>query len=633
MKPADISLLHTLGTPTISPDGRFAVVAVTRPDLDADEYRGGLWIVPTDGSAEPRRLTSGPNDSSPVYSPDGAWLAFVRGGEEGGKPQIHVLPTGGGEPWKVTDQPLGASDPAWSPNSARIAFTARVPEEGRYGDAKPNKEAPRRITTLKYRWDGLGFSTDRRSHIFIADPFASRDKPAEPARVSEGDFDHGKAAWSPDGQLLTFASARHGERDTTHVSDVWVCAPDGTGLRALTATDLAVDDPEFAPDGQSVVFAAADPGPDRCKLIARHFGLWSVPIDGSAPARRLTDAERFHIAAGFSLTERGALFVTENRGAADLLLVPYTGGEPTVLISGQREVKGVAHAADTIVASVADQASAGELLVLRDGKELALSSFWAGLEVVPLEEITTTAPDGHPVHGWIARPAGEGPHPVLLMIHGGPFTQYGWHVFDEAQVYASAGYAVVYGNPRGSSGYGQAHGSAIIGDVGAKSAVDLLALLDAALATGGLDTERVGVLGGSHGGFMTTWLAAHHGERFKAAISERAVNAIDSFHGSSDIGWSFPFDLYGTDPVTWAEMSPLTHADKIDMPFFIIHSENDWRCPVEQAQRLFVKLKLRGVDTEMLLFPGEGHELSRSGLPSHRVSRFEAILEWWARHL
>jgi dipeptidyl aminopeptidase/acylaminoacyl peptidase len=222
---------------------------------------------------------------------------------------------------------------------------------------------------------------------------------------------------------------------------------------------------------------------------------------------------------------------------------------------------------------------------------------------------------------------------VLLMIHGGPFAQYGWRLFDEAQVYAGAGYAVVMGNPRGSSGYGEAHGSAIVGDVGERSAVDLLALLDAALAAGGLDASRVGVLGGSHGGYMTTWLAAHHGERFKAAISERAVNAIDSFTGSSDIGWFFSDWLYGEDLDGQRRQSPLTYADRIDLPMLIVHSEQDWRCPLEQAQRLFVALRRRGVPAEMLVFPGEGHELSRSGLPSHRVARFEAILEWWRRYL
>jgi dipeptidyl aminopeptidase/acylaminoacyl peptidase len=253
------------------------------------------------------------------------------------------------------------------------------------------------------------------------------------------------------------------------------------------------------------------------------------------------------------------------------------------------------------------------------------------VRIYPQEEITAQAPDGYPVHGWVVRPEGEGPHPVLLMIHGGPFTQYGWRLFDEAQVYAGAGYAVIMGNPRGSSGYGEAHGRAVIGNVGEASAIDLLALLDAALGSPDLDGSRVGVLGGSHGGYMTTWMAAHHGDRFRAAVSERAVNAIDSFTGSSDIGWFFSDALYGPDPAEVARLSPLTYAHMIDIPMLIVHSEQDWRCPVEQAQRLFVALKRRGAETEMLLFPGEGHELSRSGRPKHRVARLEAIVDWFDR--
>jgi dipeptidyl aminopeptidase/acylaminoacyl peptidase len=189
------------------------------------------------------------------------------------------------------------------------------------------------------------------------------------------------------------------------------------------------------------------------------------------------------------------------------------------------------------------------------------------------------------------------------------------------------------GNPRGSSGFGEAHGRAVIGNVGEASAVDLLALLDEALTAPDLDSERVGVLGGSHGGYMATWLAAHHGHRFRAAISERALNAIDSFEGSSDIGWFFADSLYGTDPERRAAQSPLRYADQIEIPMLIIHSEEDWRCPLEQAQRLYVALKRRGATVEMLLFPGVGHGLSRTGLPSHRIARFDAILDWWARYL
>lgn len=643
MKPADIALLHTLGTPTVAPDGLHAVVAVTRPDLDADDYRGHLWIVPTDGSAPARPLTTGWRDTAPAYSPDGVWLAFLRAMDRDGpsaRPQLYVMPTGGGEPRRVTDHPLGAGTPVWSPDSRRIAYIARVPAEGRYTDGRPEAEAPRRITTLQYRKDDLGFHTDRPAHVFTVDPFGAATP--EPVQVTDGDFEHTAVAWSPDGAHLAFVSARHDTRDTDLAGDVWLCAPDGSAERPLTRGGpaagrprLAIEQVRFAPDGTSVCFVATDVGQGGHNVVARHAGLWSVPADGSTPPRPLTDIETVQLANGgtIEVTKDGVLFPVERRGAVELLLVPYDGGEPATPLSGHRQVGGAAQADSVLVAAVADPGSCGELVAVTDGTERPLTSFGAITSPLPLEEITATAPDGHPVHGWIVRPAGPGPHPVLLMIHGGPFTQYGWRLFDEAQVYAAAGYAVVMGNPRGSSGYGQAHGSAIIGDVGRRSAPDILALLDAALATGGLDGSRTGVLGGSYGGYMTTWLAAHHGDRFKAAISERALNAVDSFRGSSDIGWFFAADMFGPDEDAWAAQSPLTHADQIDLPMLIIHSEQDWRCPVEQAQRLFVALKMRGVPAEMLLFPGEGHELSRSGRPSHRVARFEAVLDWWSRHL
>jgi dipeptidyl aminopeptidase/acylaminoacyl peptidase len=289
-------------------------------------------------------------------------------------------------------------------------------------------------------------------------------------------------------------------------------------------------------------------------------------------------------------------------------------------------------AGDTIVVSYGDALRHGEVGVVRDGDLERLTDFGAGFEPLPITELTATAADGQQLHGFVVEPPGDGQHPVLLMIHGGPFASYGWRVFDEAQVYAAAGYAVVYTNPRGSSGYGESYGSFIRGDVGARSAADLLTLLDAALERPNLDASRLGVLGGSHGGFMTTWLVGNS-DRFRAAVSERAVNAIDSFEGSSDIGWSFGDDLYGPGAEDRRRQSPLTYADNITAPVLIIHSEQDWRCPIEQAQRLYVALRRRHAPVEMLLFPGEGHEMSRSGLPSHRVARFEAILDWFGRHL
>jgi dipeptidyl aminopeptidase/acylaminoacyl peptidase len=291
---------------------------------------------------------------------------------------------------------------------------------------------------------------------------------------------------------------------------------------------------------------------------------------------------------------------------------------------------------------VADGATAGEVVTVPTsptggaGGERRWTDFSRDLlaaGIRPAVELTTEAPDGYPVHGWLVVPAGDGPHPVLLLVHGGPHAAYTPALFDEAQVYAGAGYAVVMGNPRGSAGYGQQHGRAVVGAIGSVDVDDVLALLDQALLRPDCDTARVGVLGGSYGGFMTSWLCSHAPGRFTAAISERALNAWDSFVGSSDIGYYFARAYVGADRDSQWRASPLAYADTIDVPLLIIHSERDWRCPVEQGQRMFVALKSRGAEVEMLLFPGEGHELSRSGRPRHRVQRFDAILAWWDRYL
>ena len=641
MKPADLALLRLPGQPTLSPDGTRAVVAVSRPDLDADDYRSRLWLVDTTGATPPRPLTEGPRDSAPAWSPDGRWIAFLRAPEDG-KPQLHLLPTDVGDARRVTtdeQHPLGAGAPRWSPDSTRLAYSARVPEQGRYGteDGRgPEKEPPRRISTLLFRRDDIGFLIDRRPHVFVLDPFAGEPVPVQ---VTDGPGEDTDVSWTPDGGLL-FSSDRDAPWNTNLHWDVYACAADGSDLRRLTPGGQDAGVPAASADGRTVFYlAVSDLGPDRMDFVGRNGALWSVPADGSAAPTRRTDPASDLIPVGDRLLVDGSgvLAGTRRRGSQELVRVPATGGEPEVVLGGARTVLGAAAAGGRIVVTASDALSAGEVFVV--GRDEPLTDFGAeltaGARLRPLQELTATAPDGYPVHGWLVHPDPDryaGPRPVLLAIHGGPHAQYGYTLFDEAQVYAGAGYVVVLGNPRGAAGYGEDHARAIKHRLGTVDADDLLALLDAALATEGTDRSRVGVMGGSYGGFMTGWLASHAGERFRAAIVERAVTSWDSFTGSSDIGFVFAEQYTGADPAVSAAQSPLAYADKIDLPVLIIHSEHDWRCPVEQAQRLYVALKLRGVDTELLLFPGEGHELSRSGLPSHRVARFDAILDWWSRH-
>ncbi|HKE64948.1 MAG TPA: S9 family peptidase [Micromonosporaceae bacterium] len=645
MKPTQIASARYIGAPTVHPNGSAAVVAVRRIDPDADDYTSQLWLVPTDGSPS-RQLTHAWRDGSPTYSPDGNWIAFLRAERDAagkvGKPQIWVMPTAGGEARKLTDQKLGADAPVWSHDSTRLAYVSREPEEGRYGTVEktsPEKEPPRRLTKMRYRVDGVGYLFDRPRQIWVV----ALD--GEPQQITSGDIDHGDVAWSPSDDQLVFAAAGHDNRGNDLRNDLWVCKPDGTDRRAVTNGGLSVGSPKFTPDGVSIVFLGSAIGPTAMTGVALNTSLWRIPAAGGE-ATRITDEETYNFAHGDSglvLTPSGVLFLNEHRGAVDVLVVPFHGGEPTVLMEGRRQVQAVDAATTSaglvLVATVADAQTWGDVVVRRaDGTERVLTDwsadFRADATIFPLTEVNAPAPDGYPVHGWLVKPAGDGPHPLLLMIHGGPFTQYGWQLFDEAQVYAGAGYAVLYTNPRGSSGYGQAHGRAVIGNVGEVSTIDLMAILDATLAAHpDLDGSRMGVLGGSHGGFMTTWLAGHEGHRFRTAISERAVNAIDSFTGSSDIGWFFGNDLYGTDVEQQRRQSPLTYVDNIKIPMLIIHSEQDWRCPIEQGQRLYVALRHRGVPAEMLVFPGEGHELSRGGLPSHRMARFDAIIEWFGRHV
>ena len=643
MRPTDLALLRTPGTPTVSPDGRMAVVAVTRLDLDADEYRSQLWAVPTDGSAPARPITAGERDTAPSFSPDGRWLAFL-GAEPGGKPQVHLLPTAGGTARRLTDHHLGAGQPVWSPDSRRLAYPARVPEHGRYGTVEkvgPGAEPPRLITTLKYRLDDVGFVPDRRSQVFLLDlpaDFGDDTAPLpEPVQVTAGDADCEDVAWSPDGAELAFVSARHERADRDLVRDIYVVRTDGSGLRCVTAGRGDCAQPAYAPDGTLVVTAVPDLGPDGLDFVARQAVPCRLGADGTL--RPLLDPEQHQRGdeTPATVVADGAVLVgVERRGAVELLRVPLDGGPPETLVDGPFTVRGVAAAGGVVVATVAHDRSAGELVALTPGRRRLLTAFGSELggtgRVHRMHERTVPAPDGYPVHGWVTTPHGPGPHPVLLTVHGGPFTQYGWTLFDETQVYVSAGYAVVQCNPRGSSGYGAVHGRVIQGAWGGLDADDVLAFLDAALEDPALDAARVGIMGGSYGGYLTTLLLGRT-TRFAAAISERAFTDPVSFVGSSDIGWFFPDVYLGTEPARVAAQSALASAGAITTPTMVIHSEEDWRCPVEQGARLYVELKRRGVPTELLLFPGEGHELSRSGRPRHRLARFEHILRWWARWL
>lgn len=675
MKPTDLPLFRAYGRPALTTDGQ-VIAALTTPNIDDDRYDGLLHrLDPGSGPGSPTVLTRGPRDSAPVISPDGSLIVFRRAGESG-PGQLYAMPARGGEPYPLVTHPLGAADVVFSPDGRSIAYRAAVPEPGRYGTEdgdesaaptagrkgsaageskagpSPDAEAPRHITTMTYRMDGKGFLRDKLDQIFVLDldAVAAGEAAVLPRQVTAEPVQIGRPAFSPDGTEIVYE--RQVSPDSLYAEIAAISAAVDKPGHGRTVTAPRGDASKPVVVGDTVYYVGAVfEGND---FAGRNPGLWAVPLEGGE-SRRLTDPATVAVEsdAGEVAEVDGSLLIgVQDRGAVHVRAVPADAagaGLDTLgtVIGGQRVVKSFTVSGDRIAAVVSDPGRSGDVVTGRVAALLAagglgetvLTDVSASLRtagVADMVELNGTGADGYPVHGWLLLPPVDrfaGPHPVLLNVHGGPHAAYGWGVFDEAQMYATHGWAVVMGNPRGSSSYGEAHGRAIVGALGTVDAADVLALLDTALERDDLDGARVGLMGGSYGGFMTSWLASQAPGRFVAGISERAVNAWDSFAGSSDIGYFFADAYVGSDLAVQRDRSPLYHADGIEMPLLIIHSEEDWRCPIEQGQRLYVALKMRGHETEMLLFPGEGHELSRSGRPKHRVARFEAIMDWWSRYL
>jgi dipeptidyl aminopeptidase/acylaminoacyl peptidase len=658
MKTEDLGLLSTVSAPTVHPAGERAVVSVTRPSLEGDATVGQLWTVPLAGRGGPTRLTRGFRDTAPAFSPDGRLLAFLRAGAKA-PAQLFVVDGAGGEPVQVTDRKLGVSEFAWAPDGASLAFVSRVPEQGRYGTVDaidPASEPPRRIRTLKYQANGLGYTNDRRAHVFSVEVPDVQAEPAIPAmpeadgevpsravlpeavQLTSGDWDDRTIAFSPNGRSLAFVSARHPGRDDDLRSSVFVFAVERSGEpKDVTRAhgDYSAIEVAYGLNGL-LYFTAQEVGETGRDFVGRSASLFVVDRPGAAP-RRLTDPETVDLGESDIVPYRDDSVLVRDRRRGALVLVEVTaGGEVHRMTEGPSVVTAVAAAGNVVAAVVADATTAGDVVVISDREARRVSDFSVALRergIIPPRELTVTGRDGYPIHGWVVVPEGEGPHPVLLNIHGGPFAAYTGSLFDEAQVYAGAGYAVVMCNPRGSAGYGEEHGRAIRQAMGTVDSDDVMDFLDGAVEkVPGLDGDRVGIMGGSYGGYLTAWIIAHE-DRFAAAIVERGFLDPDAFIGTSDIGSFFSDEYVGTDPAGIRAQSPQAVAEKVATPTLVMHSANDLRCPLGQAERYYATLKRAGAETELLIFPGEDHELSRSGRPRHRRQRFEAILGWWARHL
>jgi dipeptidyl aminopeptidase/acylaminoacyl peptidase len=640
----DIYQISLVGEPRVSPDGTRVVAPVQTIDRESDEYRSALWNIPLDGGA-PSKLTSGRwSDTAPRWSPDGRWIAFISNREDK-KPQIWVLPTAGGEAFQLTTLDNGAGDHAWAPDSTRLVFTSKVdPEKTSESDVKV-------ITSARYKFDGQGFLDGKRRHLFTANITTPDDKPVQ---LTNGDFDHGSPAWSPNGHEIAFIANRDEDADQSRISDLWTINANGGAPRRLTDGRGSWNAPVWSPDGTTIAFG----GNLNVDDLEVNAWLWTVAAGGDKPKRlgkKLDRALGDRSMSGPNGPVSGAPIawhpsgtavdaLVSDRGATVVARFDVSSGNVTRLTGPDRHITAFDHAdgGNDLIIAVTDPTTPAELRRVTTETEEQLTDFnryWLSQIVIPAPEEFWIESNGEAIQGWLIRPVGNTPEsapvPVVLNIHGGPHGQFSPAFFHELQMYVARGYALVYINPRGSVGQTDAFARAVAGAWGTADMPDFLAALDHALSLGGLDATRVGVTGGSYGGFSTNWLLGNC-DRFKVGVTDRSISNMASMYGTDDIAlvsldpeMGTPWENYET----YWNMSPLKYVANITAPLLIVHSENDYRCPMEQAEQLFIALKRLGRTVEFVRFPDESHGLSRNGKPKHRVERLERTLGWFDKHL
>lgn len=655
--------------PRWSPDGRrLAFVRQTGEGPQADRQ---IWIIDRQGG-EAYQLTAMRNGAShPVWSPDGKYIAFMSA---------------------VDDAYADGGDDSYNPAKPKTEADRKRDEQRQRDEAKLYTRfrykfdhtglfAPQRshvwIVAVPDVPPGPAVpdQDEDRSENGAPAPWAHLPKPVQ---VTGGPYNHSLLSWSPDGRWLAVATSREDERE--QVSDIYLFPVPHDGQAAgqpvkLTASDGTFFDARWSPDG-------------RCIAVIGHhreFGgatlnrLWLFPAPGTSGEKACltaawdrgiggtvnSDVRPGMASAGLTWAPDGTAiyFVADDRGAAQVYRVDLAAGadgmptlalrgdkpaEPVVVAGGPREIYGFSLSADGTKAAlaVAEPFNPGDIYCadLAAGAETRVTAVNEGLlrriQLPELMEIEFASHDGLPVHGWILKPVGfeEGKkYPAVLQIHGGPHTCWGWSFSLEMQLMAAMGYAVIYVNPRGSTSYGQQFTYGCIGDYGGADYQDLMAAVDYAVSLGFIDEARLAVTGGSYGGFMTNWIVTQT-NRFKAAITHRSISNWISFWGVSDIGPTFMQNEFGHNTL-WSgfedmwERSPLKHVEKVETPILICHSENDLRCPMEQAEQLYLALKWLGKHAELLRHPRSNHDLTRSGPPTLRVDRFKHIERFLKEHV
>ncbi|MBZ5520999.1 MAG: S9 family peptidase [Acidobacteriia bacterium] len=690
----DLFQFNWIGDPQVSPDGsRVAFVKVTVNDKK-DGYDTSIWSVSTRGDESPRRMTSGNHDANPRWSPDGKWVVFVRTPEApagaGARPassQLYMLPVSGGEAWRVTDLPRGAGSPVWSPDSKMIAFESgtspddltRAAKDKTRGAEKDSKKEDvkekkaddfsehesdvRVITRAVYRSNGPGYLDPKHpQHIWVVSAPQSSEDMVKPRQLTSGHFSEANIHWSGDSRQIYFITNRDPEPyySLPHADLFSVAAAGGEPVKVV-ALNMGPRALSFSPDGRQIAFCASVNEPVRSYTQP---DLWVADLAAGAKPRNLTADYDFDMCSGvggdqgtpragggdeilWTADGRGLIAVTAREGKANLVQVDIASGRMTEITRGNQAVERyrAEGSSGRLVALISTPTSIGDLYVVdRNGSQpLQLThindKLFSQLNITAPEEIWYTSFDGKRIQAWVQKPPDFDPakkYPLILNIHGGPHAAYGY-VFDhEFQWMAAKGYVVLYPNPRGSTSYGQEFGNIIQYHYPGDDYRDLMIGVDEMLKSGYIDDHKLGVTGGSGGGVLTDWIVGHT-TRFAAAVAQRDIANWADWWYSADFAQFEPAWFKGApfrETKDFADRSPITYIENVKTPLMLVLGEADYRTPPGAGgEQMFRALKYLKRPVVMVRFPGESHELSRSGQPWHRVERLEHIVGWFDKYL
>ncbi len=652
----DLYRFNLISEPQLSPDGGLVVYALHRVDRKTEKRYANLWIVPTDGG-DPRPFTAGDHsDTRPRFSPDGRQIAFLSNREDEKQPQIYIIRTDGGEARRLTDWKGEIQAFAWAPGGTRLllefrAKDAEAVEREKDEEKKKLGVVYREIARVFFKEDGTGFLPKERRHLWIVDAQSGEAKPLTSGPV----YDEGDATWSPDGEWIAFASNHAPDPDLDpDVTDLFVIPASGGEPQRIEAPLGPKTQLRFSPDGKWLAYL----GREGRGHGYRQMRLWVVPVEGGSPARCLTAAHDFNAVAS-TINDMGGLaqvpptwspdgsritFQVSHHGNTVLKSISLDGDlQDVVEESGVIGTYGYDRSGKRLMALRGDLRDPGQVVLYEGSKARVLTrvneELLGEIDLGAIEEVWFKGADGNDLQGWILTPPGFDPslrYPSILEIHGGPRTQYGNFFMHEFYTLAAQGYVVYFCNPRGGQGYGEAHSKAIWNAWGTADYADLMAWTDLVAGRPYIDTARMGVTGGSYGGYMTNWIIGHT-DRFAAAVTQRSVSNLISMYGSSDFNWAFQEEFGDVPPwealESYWRQSPIAFIGNAVTPTLVIHSEQDLRCAIEQGEQVFVALKRLGVDTKLVRFPDEPHGLSRGGRTDRRVARLEQIAGWFDRYL